>query len=314
MKHLSVGTLALVIVSLAALGCGDDDASNAAECEKESALKRFEGTVVSPDPLPYTSGMDVTVDGIYGSIETDFGPTGEVSVVFEPFNQRECAEVALEEMENNLDTSFEASEDAIVVRTVRHGATKGLGADITVFLPPEFDGALVLQNQGDGLLGSGIDVVNAGNAQSVDVSNEKDGSCYLTGNGVASTRARCAGTIYLAGVSDHIDVASTGPKGNVDVIFRSVAGEGAGGSVITEDGNVSLVYPDGSNFFVAAELAGNGRISWSTGNANGCTTEGDDRSALNISCGSGGPTYSVTGGTGADTPDELTFIRISRSF
>jgi hypothetical protein len=142
--------------------------------------------------------MDVTVDGIYGSIETDFGPTGEVSVVFEPFNQRECAEKALEEMENNLDTSFEESEDAIVVRTVRHGATKGLGADITVFLPPEFDGALVLQNQGDGLLGSGIDVVNAGNAQSVDVSNEKDGSCYLTGNGVPSTRARCAGHHLLS--------------------------------------------------------------------------------------------------------------------
>lgn len=84
----------------------------------------------------------------------------------------------------------------------------------------------------------------------------------------------------------------------------------------TEEGDVELHYPDGSNFFVDAEVAGNGRIHLVTIDSSGCTSEGDDRSSLNIICGEGGPTYGVTGGTAgkADTPGELTFISIFRAF
>lgn len=286
MRNLSVAAIALGVVSLGALGCGDE-ACSGAECEKAPALEFFEGTAVSPDPVPYTSGMDVTVEGIYGGIETQEGPAGEVSVVFVPFNQREKSkeDLALEEMEKNLETSFEVSENLILVSTGREGATKGLGVNITVFLPPEFDGALVLRNQSDGPpdpYWTSIDVLGAGNARSFDVSNENDGFCFLSSDGSAvSTRARC-GPIHATGVSDHIDLAATGPYGDVNVIFRSVAGEEAGGSVTTEEDDVELHFPDGSNFFVDAEVVGNGLIQLSTIDSSSCTTEGDDRDRKSV--------------------------------
>ena len=301
------GSLLVVV----ALGLGSLVGTSGCElqkCETETgdqalcakSLKRYVGSDVTPAALPYTSGMDLTVDGMYGDINVVEGTSGEVSVVFEPFNYRahDAEEQARDEMENNLDLSFEDTGDAIVVTTGRHDATNGLGAEIFIHLPPEFDGALVLANDSDGPLNPGdIDAGYVGAAWSVDVSTNSLGHCNIDGEAsVISTRAHCDGTIVATGVSDDVDIVSTGFKQNVNVVLRSVAGADAGGSITSSDGDISVSFPDGADFTVQAQASDDATVSASSLDVT-CMAAVAAESSKSYTCGAGGPNFVVTAGT-----------------
>jgi hypothetical protein len=269
--------------------------------ECPDSLERFEGEKVKPEPLPYVLGMDVTIDGLYGSIQTVEGFDGEVSVVFSPFNYRMPDEEleAQEELESGLDYTFRSVGNAIEVATDRLDATDGLGADITVRLPPEFEGALVVRNRGDGAVyPGGIAATYVGLASSVDFVTDGRGDCFASSQGsVYSSRARCEGRIMLLGVSDELDVASTGLGGDVVVFLKSVAGQGAGGTITSEDGNIELGFPDGSSFSVQAELASSGLINAEFVESDECVIEADSPKSKRLTCGESGPDYVATAGT-----------------
>jgi hypothetical protein len=283
----------------AAAGCGDDESCSGDECPP--SLVRFDGEKVEPDPLPYVLGMEVTIDALYGSIETVEGFEGEVSVAFEPFVYRAAdeEEEAREELENAFDYTFASEENAVEVTTDRRDTADGLGADITVSLPPEFDGALVVRSRGDGPVYPGAFLAPyVANATSVDVVAENGIDCFVNADGsVFSTRALCDGPILLRGVTDELDVASTGLDGGVIVFLSSVAGEIAGGTITSEDGNIELGFPDSSNFSVQAEIAGSGRINGQLIGSNACVIEAESTKSKLLTCGEGGPHYAATSGT-----------------
>lgn len=296
---LRVRWLASVGLLFAAAGCGDEKSCVGDECPP--SLERFDGEEVEPDPLPYVLGMDVTIDALYGSIETVEGFEGEVSVAFEPFVYRapDDEEAARDELENAFVYAFATEENAIAVTTSRSDAADALGADITVRLPPEFDGALVVRSRGDGPVYPGAFLAPyVADATSVDVRAENGVDCFVNSDGsVFSTRAHCDGPILLRGVSDELDVASTGLDGGVIVFLSSVAGEIAGGTITTEDGNIELGFPDGAEFSVQAEIAGSGRINAQLIDSSACDIETESPKSKLFTCGEGGPHYAATSGT-----------------
>jgi hypothetical protein len=277
--------------------CETEDGEEAF-CAK--SLKRYVGTDVRPAALPYTSGMDLTVDGMYGDIHVVEGTSGEVSVVFEPFNYRahDAEDQARDEMVNNLDTYFDDTGDAILVTTGRRDATTGLGAEIFVHLPPEFDGALVLMNDSDGSINPGdIDAGFVGAAWAVDVSTDSLGDCTIDSEGsVVSTRARCDGTIVATGISDDVDIASTGLNDEVSVVLRSVAGADAGGSIMSSDGDIDVAFPAGSDFSVQAQASDDASVAAASLD-DACMAAVAAESSKSYTCGAGGPNFVVTAGT-----------------
>jgi hypothetical protein len=250
--------------------------------------------------------MDLAVHGNYGDIDVVEGAQGEVSIVLEPFNYRahDAEDDARDELENNFDYSFETSGNAIIATTGRHDATNGLGADITVFLPPEFDGVLVLQNHSDGPINPGdIDADTVGAAIAVDVSTDSLGDCSVSAAGsVLSARVHCDGEIDVSGVSNQVDIASTGLEGPVSVTLWAVDGAAAGGSITSEDGDIDVAFPAG-DFTVQAQATEDGSVTSELGDA--CVEAVASESAKSYTCGAGGPNYVVTAGIDGVGPSSV---------
>jgi hypothetical protein len=313
--HRFGSSLLLMTVGLASLvgtsGCEtqkcETDEGEEAVCAK--SLTRFNGADITPDPLPYTAGTDLRVAGNYGDIQVVEGADGEVSIKLEPFNYRAYdAEIeARDELENNFDYSFTDDGDAIVVTTGRHDATNGLGADITVYLPPAFDGALVLDNDSDGAVNPGdIEADYVASAWSVDVSTDSLGDCSIDADGsVVVTRAHCDGAISVTGVADQVDVASTGLGGDVSLSLASVSGTEAGGSITSEDGDIVVSFPAGADFTVQAQSTEDGTVSASELDDD-CVAATAAETAKSYTCGDGGPSFVVTAGTDGVGPSSVT--------
>jgi hypothetical protein len=274
-----------------------DDAGNDATCAK--SLKRYTTDAIKPAAIAYSAGTDVVVRGIYGKIRTVAGDAGEVTVTFEPFDYRayDAEAAARDELTNDFDYSFEETEEGIVATTDRHDSKTGLGADVTVFLPPEFSGALVLANASDGPVNPGdIAAQFVGEAKSVDVSTAHLGACTVAGAAsVVSTRAHCDGVIKASGVTDDVDIASTGLSGDVSVVFGAIDDGAVGGDITNEDGNVTVDFPSGASFSVQAQASA-GSVEASPLDAV-CAVAGTAKTARSYTCGDGGPTYVVTAGT-----------------
>jgi len=313
--HRFGSSLLLVTVFLVSLaGTSGCEAQNCETDEGEDAvcaksLTRFNGADITPDPLPYTAGTDLRVDGIYGNIRVVEGSAGEVSIKLEPFNYRayDAEDAARDELENNFDYSFDDEGDAIVVTTGRHDATNGLGADITVYLPPAFDGALVLDNDSNGAVNPGdIDADFVASAWSVDVSTDSLGDCDIdAGGSVVFTRAHCDGAISVTGVVDQVDIASTGLGGDVSVSLASVSGSEAGGTITSEDGDIEVAFPSGSDFTVQAQSTEDGTVSASELD-DACIAATAAETAKSYTCGDGGPSFVVTAGTDGVGPSSVT--------
>ena len=313
MRYLGSSVVRLAVLFGALLGASGCELQECETEEGESALcakslTRFVGEE-ERETLPYTNGTNLTVNGIYGEINLFAGTAGEVEVVFEPFNYRahDAEDAARDELENNFDRSFELSSGTLVVTTGRHDATNGLGSNIDVYLPPEFDGAIVVRNDSDGPVNPGkIDVEYVGEAWSVDVSTDDLGDCNIDGaDSVVSTRAHCDGAITVTGVSDEVDIASTGLSGDVAVVMTAIASAESGGSIMTEDGDIDLTFPAGAEFTVQAQSTEDGSVSASSLDE-ACIGDVAADSAKSYTCGEGGPNFVVTAGTDGVGPSSVT--------
>ncbi|HEY3496302.1 MAG TPA: hypothetical protein VGK73_16495 [Polyangiaceae bacterium] len=289
--------------------CKGEDGEDAV-CAK--SLTRFNGEDIQPDSYAYVPGTSVTVDGNYGNIEVLEGHEGRVSVLFQPFNYRAYDEEddARDEIENSLDTSFDQDDAGnVTVSTGRHDSSNGLGADITLYVPPEFDGALVLRNDSDGPVNPGnVDARFVGQAVSVEVSTDSLGDCSVDSSGsVIFTRAHCDGEIEVTNVSDELDLVSTGLSGSISVILREIHEGSPGGFIQSEDGDITLDFPGGAAFTVQAQATEDGAIDdGALGDA--CVADAASDTAKSYTCNDGGPNYVVNAGVDGVGPSSVELL------
>jgi hypothetical protein len=304
---------AFATLPFGSLGCEvqscEGENGNDAVCAK--SLERFvlEDGEITPAAIAYAAGTSVSVHGIYGDIDVVEGTSGEVGLRIEPFTYRafDAEEEAREELENGFDYTFEDRGGEIVVTTGRHDSSNGLGAAVRLYLPPEFDGALVVENDSNGPVNPGnIDVRFVGQARSVEVSTDSLGDCHVGGEAsVVSTRAHCDGNIQVTGVSNDLDVISTGLAGEIIVILREVDDAAAGGKIESEDGDVRVTFPEGADFTVQAASTEDGMVLAPSLDAE-CVSAVAAETAKSYTCGEGGPNYVVTAGKDGVGPSSVT--------
>lgn len=285
------------------------------------SLKTFEAepVVMQED---YAPGTNVTVQGIYGDIFITEGEPGAVLTTFKPFvySGYDEEEDARDAMENNLDLDVSTAGDTTTISTDRHDATNGLGSHITVELPPEFDGVLIVQNEGDGAINQGhIDVSFVGDATTLNVLNRGLENCnILRGDddepsvvtSLTDTDVRCEADITVRGVRDNVYVRSVDPSfhSHVMVELIEISAGASGGEIRGDNSSVEVRLPDAGDYSVAAVVDGPGAHINDLEPAS-CEAASDDTS-VDLTCGAGGPVYSVIASDSDEDDDEDAAINL----
>lgn len=300
--------------------CKTDDGEDA-KCAE--SLKAFEGGE-TVETIPYVDGASVTINGKYGDIAILSGDAGEISTTFKPFNYRGHSQEddARRELEENLDLGFESDDDGnVTITTDRHDATNGLGSHITVRLPPEFNGVLILENEGDGVINQGlIDVKFVGEATTLNVTNHGLQQCtVLRGeddepsivSNLTDVNVRCEADIMVRGVSDNVVVRSVSPSfhSNVVVEIVSISADATGGSIIGENSHVQVTLPAAGDYDVVASASGEG-AHLSRVETGECEAPVSDDVELQLTCGVGGPVYEIAATDTDDVDDEESRINV----
>lgn len=286
------------------------------------SLKTFEAepVVMNED---YTPGTNVTVQGIYGDIFiTEGDRSGMVITTFKPFaySGYDEEEEARDALENNLDLDVSTVGDTTTISTDRHDTTNGLGSHITVELPSEFDGVLIVQNEGDGAINQGhIDVSFVGNATTLNVLNHGLENCnILRGDddepsvvtNLTDTDVRCEADITVRGVRDNVYVRSVEPSfhSHMMVELIDISAGASGGEIRGDNSSVEVRLPDAGDYSVAAVVDGPGAHINDLEPAS-CEATSDDTS-VDLTCGAGGPVYSVTASDDDADDDEDAAINL----
>lgn len=260
-RSLRIACFLVCAVSAAATpGCAlsIDDNSITAE-----TLVRYEGSKESAR-VEYLPTQSVRIVSENGDVEVRIGDVSAVEVTFFPFTMRKKDEnqIAVEEIENDLDLSAITDGDVVISTQRVSGGWGGLGADIQVVLPAEFDGGLrVEQDNGgveidlDGAPSRGttvvsdngsIDVVGARGAIDVATDNGHvfvDVDAWSSSDGAISSGN---GAIELA-VPAGVDGTMTAQTLNGDVVEQGIpstwatAGEGSATSYTMGDGEGGLL-------------------------------------------------------------------------
>jgi hypothetical protein len=296
------------------------DAGKDAKCAEN--LTAFEATETQ-ETLPYVDGASVTINGKYGDIAILPGDAGEVSTTFKPFNYRGKSqeEDARRELEENLDLVFEEdSAGNLTITTGRHDATNGLGSHITVRLPPEFNGVLIVENEGDGVINQGlIDVAFVAEATTLNVTNHGLGLCSVNRGdddepsivtNLNDVNVRCEADIIVRGVNDNVVVRSVSPSFHSDVVVDivGVSADALGGSIIGENSNVQVTMPAAGDFDVVASAGAGASIS--KVEAGECDAPVSDESDLALTCGAGGPIYEISATDTDELDDDTSRINV----
>ncbi|HKY39511.1 MAG TPA: hypothetical protein VJN18_26410 [Polyangiaceae bacterium] len=311
---------ALVLGGCEVTDCKTEEGKDATCAE---SLKVHEGESQS-ESVPYAVGQNVTIQGIYGDIFVTGGDEAEVAAIFKPFNYRgHDQDVEAErELAENLDLAVVSDADGITISASRHDAANGLGSHITVALPPEFNGVLFVQNDGDGPINQGnIDVSYVGEATTLNVVNHGLENCnilrpegrddeLLEASTLTDTDVRCGADIYVRGVSDNVYVDSRDPAFHSDVVVEimSISANATGGEIKGADSDVRVFFPDAGDYSISASAGDNG-AHIGTVVAGSCEETGSDETSAELTCGAGGPVYQVFAND-ADPDDESSFVDV----
>jgi hypothetical protein len=306
---VTMGTFFLAGTSGCEVACAEDEEKKGTTCVAKS-LTRYSGQDGTDDAV-WTSGGDVTVDGVFGHITVNVGThTGKVNVVFKPFSYRahddEGEAAAIRDMEEALKSDASENGSGVLVKTWREGTHgSSLGAQIEVTLPSDFNGKLIVNNHGDGNVSTqdefDVDISGVASAPAIDVRAESDlGECNIqAASSVTSSEVHCGDFVGLFDVSDTVN-ASTSDSNVLDdainIRFASITG-GSGGTIRSEDGTISLEFPAGAVFSVQAQSAADGMVNVA-GQPAECSIQEAAATSKTLTCGSGGPNYVVTAGAG----------------
>jgi hypothetical protein len=317
------------VLALCALGLGGCEVSDCKTEEGEDAkcaesLEVHEGDAQS-ETLAYEVGQNVTIQGLYGDIFVTGGEAAEVVVTFKPFNYRGHGQddEAQLELENNLDLAVTSDADGITISSDRHDATNGLGAHITVALPPEFNGVLAVQNAGDGVINQGnIDVSYVGEATSLIVENHGLENCNILRpeggddqpveqSTLTDVDVRCGADIYVRGVNDNVYVDSREPAFHSDIVVEimSISENATGGEIKGSDSDIRVYFPVAGDYAISASTGENGAHMGDVVGGD-CEVTSEDETSAELLCGAGGPVYQVFANDADAVDDESSFVDV----
>jgi hypothetical protein len=256
-------------------------------CEIEGTIETTEkyiGTDVT-EQLDWTSGQDLTVHGRNGNVDIVIGDYDSVTVLFEPFTFRGAdeEEEAKAEMENSLTKTAEDRGSGIYVETLKEGpGSSSLGADITVAIPPDFDGGIFIDQEGAG----DVDIDGVGEAIQLGIHAQGVSDCTIQGAPTVVESEVWCGAVLLEDVSGHVDVRADFLDGNASVSMASV--EPAADNIIyTEDGDIVLTLPSDEAYVVQAWVVEGGGVVNTGPIPDGCDEAVADEGSKTVSCGEG---------------------------
>lgn len=270
-----------------------------AGCELTAkSTKRFEANPESVD-VPWVSGQDLIVDARNGVINVEPGAEGVVRVTFAPFTYRGYDEeaAAMIEMDESLTKVAEVDPGTdglsfVSVKALKDGAgSSSLGADLTITVPPEFDGGIFI-DQGNG----DVDINAVGQAVELGVDNHGTGNCLIDGApSVIATHAWCDG-VSVSNVSNFLDIQADGLGGNAFVSLASISGS-TSGTVYTEDGDIVFDVPAADGVTIDALAVDEGAVVNAGSPPDGCFVNDIGANEKAILCDSG-PVYELRAGLG----------------
>jgi hypothetical protein len=314
---VSLTLLALGALVVGGSGCKNTCSSTdkGSECTSKS-VTNFVGTPV-PQELDYQAGQSISVETIYGNVTVQTGaPAGKIEVTFQPFDYEGYDEkdLATRNMNEGLDLhSDKGSTIAIVAARNGNVNTNGLGAGITVTIPPEFDGMITVHNAGSGPLAGtykefDVNVAGTAQANAVSVTNDADlGDTYVQGTAsVTSTSVTAHEAVQVLGVADNVSITTDGTGlGDPGVILGivSISATATGGSITSQEGGIQASFPSTGDYSVQAD-APNGAVNEGTF-PTGCNLGTGSAQGKTVTCGAGGPNYKLlTNGVNDDVFQE----------
>lgn len=216
------------------------------------SLKKFRGSNSIVRQAEWLPGQPVTIDGINGDINVVQGSGTTVVATFDPWVFRAYdtpREEAVKDLESLEGTADGDSSGAVTVRSRRIGTVPStLGADITVQMPPTFDGALTVhQNNGS----TNIDF--SGSATAVNLKSDNGSS-----------------NVLVSGTATTLDLF--GDNGDLSVSVPGVPPGAGARSIHTDLGDIRLSFqgvPAATKFSVQA-FAPDGIVNVNGAEAAGC--------------------------------------------
>jgi len=239
----------------------------------------------------WSAGRTLRVQGLNGEIRLESGSPAEVKVTFKPFaiDGYTKEDEARDAMAKHLKKSLSADANGnIVVVTDKDGGGTGLGAHMVVYLPPEFDSSIVVEN------GNGeVEIDFVGNASVLNVKNNGAGDCLIEGApSIKASVVSCSFDTRLTNVADSVDIR-TG-LGDITASLASVSAGTTASYIAATDGNVNLTMPASGGYSVQAKAFGGGKVNEGSLPA-GCTVNAAADNSKTVSCATG-PNYVVNAG------------------
>ena len=299
MKYFNLSSLAVVgCLAVFSAGCEVSDCSPADQdkgvCVQGETLTEFKGAETT-DTVDWTTGTPLSVDGLNGEISIKQGTVaGKVVVVTKPFTFRGASKRA--EADQDLTVHFKKElfgSGTVGVRTSRDGGGSSIGAHIDVSIPPEFDSTITLRNGNDD-----IEVFAVANATELDARHDSSatGDCRITGGpNLFKTTVVCAFEATVSGVNDDVNVSTHAAGGDITLSISSIAAASAGGTITSENGDISVSFPSDASYSVQATANAKGVVTEGTLPAS-CTLQTAAVNSKTVSCGTG-PNYIVNAGS-----------------
>ncbi len=290
------------VVSLLGTACSVtciEDASGT-RCSAKS-LVRYDGAPSAPQAFDRAPGSPLTIDVLYGNIDVQRSASGKLEVQFFPFAYAGHDEKALadQQLAQNLRTA--AAPNLVTVG--REGGSNGLGANVLVRVPDNFDGPITIVNKGGGPINNfDVKVQAVGRATALSLTNQATlGACWVQGAPtVRSTTVQCGAGISVFDVSDEVNLTNTdqshdGPNPAITLRLTGVAPGSRGGRVSTLSGSIAATFPKAGGFVLNAKSPVKGLVQEGALPPN-CQKQETGPNAKTVACG-GGPAYELSAGT-----------------
>jgi hypothetical protein len=267
---------------------GDKEESRQGFCsvDKFIAPARAQG-------VAYAEGQSVRIVSENGKVVVRRNNAADVNATFDPFVFRafNTPDSEIDENFTHLETTVTQSGDEIVVKADRVGTHPStLGAEITVNLPTNFNGQLLVdQDNGS------VELNYTASAREIQVQSD-NGSIVGEATGPSFTRLITSnGRIRFGlGAADRVEVESG--NGGIQFSMGSLLPGARGGFIRTSGlGDIALQAPGSGDYAIVAD--GDDEVTFAAP-PSGCSVEEADATAKTLSCGAAAPRFDVTSNRG----------------
>jgi hypothetical protein len=210
------------------------------------------------ETLDYAAGTPLVVTGDFRNLEIEQGSAGEIEVTYHAVvdlaegRSDEQVEATLDELAVNV-----TGGDSITVSASRSGDSN-VAAWIQVRIPPEFDGNITLEQDGDKNHGGEVEISGIASVQTLNIDLNSSNTDLTVGGSLANVERA---TISVNGFSELATSTFDSPNfagaaldtesGDIRTSFATVP-TGADVKVQSESGNISIKLPGTGNYTMQA--------------------------------------------------------------